>query len=309
MKIVMLERRVLGMDVDTSAFSACAKVIEYPVSTNDQVAERIGDADCVVVNKLLMNEEHLKDCPNLKLILEAATGTDNIDHEYCASRGIKVKNVKGYSTQAVAQHTFALYFYLSEHLPYYDRYVKDGSYSNQPFFAHFDNYFSELNGKCWGVVGMGEIGRTVAKIADAFGAKVICCSPSGKKYDTPFEQVDFDTLLERSDVISLHTPLTDKTRNLFGRGEFLKMKKTAWLINVARGPIVNGAELSEAIDSGEIAGAGLDVMEKEPIPSDDPLLKIKNSDRIIITPHMAWGSVEARQRLVDDMFENLKGEL
>jgi len=304
MKIVMLERKVLGMDIDMSMFGTLGEVIEYEISTNDQVTERIGDADVVIVNKLLMNEEHLKDCPNLKLILEAATGTDNIDLKYCESRGIKVKNVKGYSTATVAQHTFALYFYLSEHLPYYDDYVKSGKYSSQPLFAHFENYFCELSGKTWGVVGMGEIGRSVARIADAFGAKVICHSPSGSEYDTVYEQVDFESLLKRSDVISLHTPLTDATRDMFGYDEFKAMKTGAYLINVARGPIVNEEALARALDEGLIAGAGLDVVSREPLPSDSCLLSIKHPERLIVTPHMAWGSVEARTRLVDMMFKN-----
>ncbi len=292
------------MDMDMSRFSQLGEVTEYLISTNDQVAERVGDADCVIVNKLLMNEKNLGSCPNVKLILEAATGTDNIDMEYCKSRGITVKNAKGYSTPTVAQHTFALYFYLSEHLPYYDSYVKDGTYSAQPLFSCFDNYFHDITGMTWGIVGMGQIGTRVARIASAFGAKVITFSASGSKYTDEYRQVDFDTLLKESDVISIHTPLTDKTRGLFNLAAFEKMKKSAGIINVARGPVVDDADLARALDEELIAFAGLDVMGKEPIEADNPLLSIKNKDRLLITPHMAWGSVEARSRLVDMIYEN-----
>lgn len=312
LKTVMLERDVLGVDIDMSVFREFGDVTEYPVSTNEQIAERVSDADCIIVNKLKMDEEHLKDCPNVKLILEAATGTDNIDKEYCRNRGIKVANVEGYSTRTVAQHTFALYFYLAEHMNYYDRYVKDGVYSNQPYFAHFENYFHDIEGLTWGIVGLGEIGRAAAKIAEAFGARILCYSASGHKYDSPYEQVDFDTLLRECDVISIHAPLNEYTRNLFDRDAFSRMKKSAYLINVGRGPIVNDADLAKALADGEIAGAGIDVMGKEPIDEANPLMSIKDSDRLIITPHMAWGSVEARQRLVNLMADNarryLKGD-
>ncbi len=306
MKIVMLERQVLGMDLDMSGFSKFGELVEYPLSTGDQVAERARDADCIIVNKLKMDKEHLEDCRNLKLILEAATGTDNIDMEYCRSRGITVKNAVGYSTSTVAQHTFAMYFYLSEHLPHYDSFVKSGAYSAQPLFSNFDNFFHDIEGKTWGIIGLGNIGRRVAGIASAFGAKVICGSPTGRKYSSDWEQVDPGTLIERSDVISLHTPLNESTRGLFDYGTFGRMKNSAILINVARGPIVKNADLARALDEGLIAAAGIDVLEKEPMDAADPLLSLKHPERLLITPHMAWGSVEARQRLVDIIQSNLR---
>lgn len=306
MKTVMLERGVLGADMDLSCFEDFGELIVYEKSTNEQIEERVGDADCVIVNKLLMNEEHLKNCRNLKLILEAATGTDNIDKAYCESRGITVKNVKGYSTTTVAQHTFALYFYLAEHLKHYDMYVKDGKYAAQPLFCNFDNYFNEIDGITWGIIGLGEIGRLTAKIAAAFGARVIVYSASGNKYESPYEQVDFDTLLKESDVVSIHAPLNEYTRGLMDYEAFKKMKKSAYLINVGRGPIVKDADLVRALEEGLIKGAGLDVVSKEPIEADNPLMKIKDSDKLIITPHMAWGSVEARTRLIQMMYENAR---
>lgn len=306
MKTVMLERDVLGADMDLSVFEDFGEVVEYATSSNDEIEERVGDADCIIVNKLLMNEEHLKNCPNVKLILEAATGVDNIDRDYCKKRGIKVANVKGYSTPTVAQHTLALYFYLSEHLPYYDRYVKSGEYASQPIFSNYSNYFNDIAGKTWGIVGLGEIGRTVANIVAAFGAVPIVYSASGNKYDTEYEQVDFEELLSRCDVISIHAPLNEFTRNLFDYDAFIKMKKTAYLINVGRGPIVNDADLAKALQENLIKGAGLDVMGKEPIGMDNPLMKIQDSEKLFITPHMAWGSVEARTRLINMMYENAK---
>lgn len=302
--IVMLERKVLGMDMDMSVFSGLGRVTEYDVSSPEQVSERVGDANCIIVNKLPMDAAHLDPCPNVELILEAATGTDNIDLDYCKRRGITVKNVKGYSTQMVAQHTFALYMYLAEHLPWYDDYVKSGSYSSQKLFSCFDNYFGQLAGRTWGIVGLGEIGRRVYEIAAAFGARPIAYSPSGGRYPEGYTQVDLDELLEKSHVISIHTPLTDVTRGLFDYGLISRMRRDAILINVARGPLVRDEDLARALDEGLIAGAGLDVMGREPIEEDSPLLRLSHPERIIITPHMAWGSVEARTRLVEMIYEN-----
>lgn len=309
MKTVILERNSLGVDIDVSRFGDFGEVIEYPVTPVEEAEKNIGDADCVLVNKIPMNESTLGNCPNVKLILESATGVDNIDIEYCKSRGITVTNVKGYSTAAVAQHTFAMYFYLMEHLPYYDDYVKSNTYANQPRFSHFDRSFTELDGKIWGIIGLGEIGRCVARIATAFGCKVVYFSASGRSYDVPYEQVDLDTLLSKSDVVSIHAPLNEYTRGLIDKNALGKMKKTAYLLNVGRGPIINDADLAEALINGDIAGAGLDVLGKEPIAKDNPLGMIKDSEKLLITPHLAWASVEARERLVNEMYLNAKAYL
>lgn len=304
MKVVMLERNSLGMDVDVSGFGRFGEFVEYPVSSEEETIERVKDADFIVVNKVNINEKTIGQAKNVKLILETATGVNNIDLEYCKSRGIKVANVAGYSTETVAQHTFALYFYLAEHMPYYDNYVKSGQYGNQPVFTHFENYFNELSGKTWGIVGLGAIGRSVARIASAFGCRVVYYSASGNTYDVPYEAVDFDTLLTESDVISIHAPLNEHTGNLFNKDTIAKMKKSAYLINVGRGPIINDADLKEALDNGVIAGAGLDVLGKEPIEKDNPLGEIMDSDKLIITPHVAWASYEARYRLVQLVIGN-----
>lgn len=306
MKTVLLERNSLGVDIDVTRFGDFGEYVEYPVSSAEETVERVADADVIVVNKVPMNATTLAKAKNLKLICETATGVDNIDLEYCKANGITVTNVKGYSTAMVAQHTFALYLYLSEHMPYYDKYVKSGEYANQPRFSNFDLSFNEIDGKSWGIIGLGEIGRAVAKIATAFGAKVIYYSASGNKQDVPYECVDKDTLLKESDVLSIHAPLNDKTRGLIDAEALKKMKKSAYLINVGRGPIIVDEDLANALEAGEIAGAGLDVLGKEPIAKDNPLGKIMDSDKIIITPHLAWASVEARERLVNEVYLNEK---
>ncbi len=307
MNIVSLERNSVGTDVDMSCFQKLGNVTYYPNTvTPEDVAERIKDADVVIANKSPMNENTLKDAKNIKLICELATGYDNCDLAYCKSRGIKVANVVDYSTSMVAQHTFTLALALVQKLPHYDDYVKSGAYSAQDRFSNFDIPFTELEGKVWGIMGMGNIGRRVAKIATAFGCKVIFHSITGKSQITDYPQVDKDTLLRESDFLSLHCPLSDLSRNFIDREALKKMKKTAVLVNVARGPVVNNTDLYEALVAGEIMAAGLDVLEKEPLELSNPLSKIKDSNQLIITPHLAWGSVEARTRCVDEVYKNIE---
>lgn len=313
MKIVILERNSVGTDVSVDCIKDLGEVTIYPNTvTVDEVRERIKDADIVIANKSPLREETLKDAPNVKLICEFATGYDNCDLAYCKSRGIKVANVRDYCTGMVAQHTFTLALALSQKLPYYDQYVKSGQYSAQDRFSNFDLPFTELEGKTWGIVGMGNIGRRVAKIATAFGCKVIFHSITGKSSCTEYPQVDKDTLLSESDFLSLHCPLSDLSRNFIDAAALKKMKPTAVLINVARGPVVNNANLYQALVAGEIAAAGLDVVEKEPLQESNPLSQLKDSNQLIITPHLAWASVEARNRCVEEAYKNieafLKGE-
>lgn len=308
--IVILERNSVGLDVDVSCFEQIGAVTCYPNTvTVEEVRERTKDADIVIANKAPMNRETLQNSPNVKLICEFATGFDNCDLVYCKERGIKVANVVNYSTDMVAQHTFAMALFVMEKLAHYDTYVKSGEYSAQDRFSNFDLPFTELSGKTWGIVGMGNIGKKVAEIAKAFGCRVIFHSITGKSTVTEYEQVDKDTLLAESDVLSLHCPLSDLSRNFIDRAALKKMKKTAVLINVARGPVVNNPDLYEALCNEEIAAAGLDVLEKEPLELSNPLSQLKDSTRLIITPHMAWASVEARTRCVQEAFENAKAFL
>lgn len=307
MKIVLLERNSAGTDVPVDCFTELGEVNIYPNTvTTAEVAERAKDADIIVCNKAPMREESLKDCPNIKLICELATGFDNCDLAYCKSRGIQVRNVVDYSTDMVAQHTFTLALALSQKLPYYDNYVKSGAYAAQDRFSNFDLPFYELAGKTWGIMGMGNIGRRVAKIATAFGCKVIFHSITGKSTCTDYPRVDKDTLLAESDFLSLHCPLSDLSRNFIDKDALAKMKKTAILINVARGPVVNNHDLYEALKADEIQAAGLDVIEKEPITADNPLSQMMDSNKLIITPHLAWASVEARTRCVQGVYENIR---
>lgn len=306
MKIVILERNSVGTDVSVDCIGDFGEVSVYRNTiTLEEVKERVRDADIVIANKSPLNEETLKDAPNVKLICEFATGFDNCDLEYCKSRGIKVTNVVDYCTAMVAQHTFCMALALSEKLPHYDEYVKSGAYSAQDRFSNFDLPFYELEGKTWGIVGMGNIGRRVAKIASAFGCKVIFYSVTGRSTCTGYPQVDMDTLLAESDFLSLHCPLSDLTRNLIDGDALKKMKKTAILLNVARGKVVDNTALYHALVNEEIAAAGLDVVENEPLEPSNPLSTLKDSTRLIITPHLAWASVEARTRCVWEAHENI----
>lgn len=310
MNIVLLERNSVGKDVDVSCFDSLGQVTAYENTvTAEEVKQRVRDAEIIIANKAPMRRESLEDAPNLRLICVLATGYDNCDLAYCKEQGILVCNAVNYSTAMVAQHTFTLALSLMQNIVHYDRYVKSGEYSRQDRFSNFDVPFRELDGKTWGIVGMGNIGSRVARIAEAFGCRVIHHSLTGRAKDIPYERVNKDTLLEQSDVLSLHCPLSNLSRNFIDEAALRKMKKNAVLINVARGPVVNQRALYEALISGEIAGAALDVMEKEPLPASDPLCGIQDSGRLLITPHLAWAGVEARERCVKEVYENIRAFL
>ncbi len=310
MRIVVLERNSAGTDISMECFLDFGDVTFYPNTiTVEEVRERVKNADIVIANKSPFCEETLKDAKNLKLICELATGYDNCDLAYCKSRGIKVVNVVDYSTAMVAQHTFTLALALSQKLPYYDTYVKSGAYSAQDRFSNFDVPFYELEGKTWGIVGMGNIGRRVAQIATAFGCKVIFHSVTGKSKCKDYLMVDKNTLLTESDFLSLHCPLSELTRDFIDREALRRMKKTAVLINVARGRVVNNTALYEALEAEEIQAAGLDVVEREPLEASNPLSRLQDSNRLIITPHLAWASVEARTRCVEGVYKNIEAFL
>lgn len=306
MKIVILERNSVGADVSVDCIGDFGEVTAYRNTvTVQEVIDRVRDADIIIANKAPLREETLKDAPKVKLICEFATGYDNCDLAYCRQRGIKVTNVRDYCTGMVAQHTFALALALSEKLSYYDHYVKSGEYSAQDRFSNFDLPFNELEGKTWGIVGMGNIGKRVAAIAKAMGCRVIFHSVTGKSTCTEYERVDKDTLLAQSDFLSLHCPLSGLTENFIDADALRRMKKTAVLINVARGRVVDNHALYEALVQGEIAAAGLDVVENEPLEESNPLSMLKDSTKLIITPHLAWASVEARTRCVQGAYENI----
>lgn len=306
MKLVFLDTKTIGEDIDLSAYDALGEVVKYGFSTLEEIPERVKDADVLIVNKIAINEQTIGNAKNLKLVCLTATGTNNLDKEYLKKRGIAWRNVAGYSTESVTQHTFALLFYLLEKMRYYDDYVKDEKYINDTVFTHFAEHFNEVNGKTWGIIGLGTIGRRVADIAKAFGARVIYYSASGSPAQEGYEQVDFETLLTTSDIVSVHAPLNEYTKDLMDREAFAKMKKTAIFLNLGRGPIVVEQDLYEALETGEIAAAGLDVLCEEPMSETNPLAKIKDSKKLIITPHIAWASVEARNRLMQIIAEQIR---
>ena len=301
MKIVFLERAAVGKDIDLSAFEKFGEVVCYDTTLSEEVPGRVADAEVVVINRLRMNEESLKGVGNLKLIAITATGTNMIDWDYVRSRGIQVENVRGYSTNAVAQHTFALTLALIHKICYYDRFVKSGGYCGAEGLYEFERGLFELQGKTWGIIGMGAIGRRVAALAENFGCNVIYYSTSGENREQPYECVDLDGLLARSDILSIHAPLNEKTEGLLDRRAFAKMKSTGILINVGRGPIVNEGDLAEALKAGQLRAAGLDVLSQEPMNPENPLLQIQDSSRLLITPHMAWTPVETRKRVIEEV--------
>lgn len=306
MRIVVLERHSVGPDVPVQ-YERLGEVTCYRNTTTvSEVRERVRDADIIVANKAPLGEETLRDAPRVKLICELATGFDNVDLAYCKSRGIRVCNVVDYCSGMVAQHTFALALALLEKLPHYDQYVKSGAYSAQDRFSNFDLPFHELEGMTWGIIGMGNIGRRVARIAAAFGCRVIFYSVTGASSCRDYPQVDKAALLAESDILSLHCPLSELTRGIIDREALRRMKNTAILINVARGAVVDNPALYEALTAGEIAAAGLDVVDGEPLRSSNPLSLIKDSSRLIITPHLAWASVEARTRCVEEVAKNIE---
>lgn len=306
MKIVFLDAKTIGEDIDLSGFDALGEVVKYGFSTAEEARERSKDADVLILNKVQVNQQTIGEADHLKLVCVTATGTNNLDKEYLNKRGIAWRNVAGYSTESVAQHTFAMLFYLLEKLPYYDNYVKSEKYVNDVSFTHFAKAFHELSGMTYGIIGLGNIGRRVADIAKAFGCRVIYYSTSGRNSQPGYERVSFDELLEQSDIVSIHAPLDENTLGLMNKEAFAKMKKSAILLNVGRGPIINEADLAEALNNKTIAAAGLDVLSVEPMQEDNPLRGIKDSERLLITPHIAWAGVEARNRLMGIILGQIK---
>lgn len=303
-KIVVLDGKTLG-NVDYIKLNEFGQVIYYDITSEKQVAERIQDANIVIVNKVILNQENMKNAKKLELICEAATGFNNIDIDYASKNDIVVTNVAGYSTNTVAQHTFAMLLHLYNNINYFDNYVKSGEYSKSDIFTNLDIEYSDLCGKLWGIVGLGAIGKRVAKIAQAFGARVVYYSTSGKNNNDNYAKVDFDELLEKCDVISIHSPLNKRTEGLFNYEAFSKMKKDAILVNVARGPIVVDEDLCRALEEEIIGGAALDVFSVEPINEDSPYLRLRNKERLVLSPHVAWASSDARNRLFEDVLENI----
>ncbi|MBN1838783.1 MAG: D-2-hydroxyacid dehydrogenase [Campylobacterales bacterium] len=305
MKIVCLDAKTLGDDADLSLFSQFGVFEAFDTTSLEERVEYIGDAKIVLTNKVLIDKAVMDACPNLGLICITATGMNNVDLEYAKHKGIVVKNVAGYSTASVAQTTLMLALNLLGKLAYYDAYVKSGAWVKSPIFTHLGQPFSEIKGKRWGIIGLGNIGKEVAKIATAFGAEVLYYSTSGANHNGTYQQLSLDEMMRTCDIVSIHAPLNEKTRYLVRKEQLIMMKKGAILINVGRGGIVHEGDLAEVMDNKELF-AGLDVLEKEPMEANHPLLHVKHCERLIITPHIAWASVEARRELIRLVGENIK---
>ena len=304
-KIVILDGKTLG-DISIEKLNEIGEVQYYEATDESQVVERIKDANIILTNKVVLNRNNMKDAKNLEFIAETATGFNNIDIDYAKEHKIGVANVAGYSTNAVVQHTFASALGILDQVVYYDRYVKEGEYSKSGSFTCLNKPYYEIENKVWGIIGLGAIGNRVGKIAEAFGAEVIYYSTSGKNSSTQFKKVSFEELLEKSDIISIHAPLNENTKGLNNYEALIKMKSSAILVNMGRGPIVVEKDLARAIEEEQIRGAALDVYETEPVGEDNILLSIKNKDKLLLSPHIAWASIEARERLFNEVVENIK---
>ncbi len=304
-KIVILDQATLGDVEGIEELDQFGEVVSYDFTqTEEETVQRLEDTDIALTNKVVISEKVVKSCPNLKLVCVLATGTNNIDFNATESKGIIVKNVSGYSTHSVTQHTFSMLFHLLEHLSYYQDYSVE-QYAKSPIFTNLEKPFFELKDKVFGIIGLGNIGRNVAKVAEAFGARVIYYSTSGKNNNSDYLRVDLDELLKKSDVVSIHAPLTEETKHLIGVNELKKMKNTSILLNTGRGGIVVEEDLAKALHEDLIMGAGIDVLEQEPINQDNPLLDV-SKDKLIITPHIAWASQEARNELMKLTINNIK---
>mgnify|MGYP001810479194 FL=1 len=309
MKIVFLDARTLGDVPNLGQLNTLGDAVLHPDTQPEQVIERIQGAEVVITNKVKVTREAMAATPELKLICVAATGMNNVDLAAAEERGIQVKNVKGYSTDSVAQQTFALLLALLNATAYYDDYVKTGQYSNERIFTHLGRPYWELSGKRFGILGLGEIGRQVARIALAFGAEVVYFSASGQDYNVIYKRLELDEFLRTCDVISIHAPLSTDSENLLNYARIAQMKPTALLLNTSRGGIVNEADLAKALDDELIAGAAIDVFTQEPIPPSHPYMQLQKKDKLLLAPHIAWSSIEARTRLVHKVAENIRGYL
>ncbi len=305
MKIAFLDAATMG-DVSFEPFERLGDFTRYENSTPEEARERVKELDVLLINKVMVDRQLIDSAPNLKLICIAATGVNNIDVEYAASKGIPVRNAVGYSTDSVVQATYMHILSLVGGAPYFDDSVKTGSYSRSGMFTDPNWNWWELAGKTIGIIGMGNIGSKVAKIAEAFGMNVCYFSTSGTGHCKDYPCLSLEELLKVSDIVSIHAPLNERTSRLIGKEQLALMKPTAYLVNVGRGAIIVEEDLAEAVDNGIIAGAGIDVFVQEPIPEDHPYLRMQHPERMRLTPHIAWASIEARRRLIDIMADNIR---
>lgn len=295
----------MGTDISFDPIRKSGELVCYDTSTAEQALERVSDCDVLIINKVKVTKQLIDAAPSLKLICEAATGVNNIDIGYAGKKGIPVRNVAGYSTDSVVQTTFMHILALVGRSHYFDSFVKSGDYSRSGMFTDVSLPYCELAGKKIGIIGMGNIGSKVARVAEALGMVVSYFSTSGTSHCREYPSVSLEKLLSESDIVSVHAPYNARTAGLIGEVQLSLMKPTAYIVNMGRGGIVDETALAEAIDSGKIAGAALDVFSVEPVPSDSPLMHLEHPERVLFSPHIAWASVEARQRLVDMVADNI----
>lgn len=305
LRIVFLDASTLGEVKALEKIEALGKYTVYATTKPEQRIERIKGHNIVITNKVLIDREVMEACPEIELICISATGINNIDLVCAEEKNIPVKNVAGYSTDSVAQVTFSMLLHLLTHTPYFDKFVKSGEYAKSPIFTNHGRSFWEIKDKQFGIIGLGTIGKQVAKIAGAFGARVVYYSTSGKNNNNSYPSLSLEELLSSSEIISIHCPLNDDTLNLISYNQLKLMKPEAILLNAGRGKIVNETDLARALNENIIAGAGLDVLENEPINADNPLLRINEPEKLIITPHIGWVSQEARETLVMGIYNNI----
>jgi lactate dehydrogenase-like 2-hydroxyacid dehydrogenase len=304
--IVFLDARTVGEIPNFRILEKQGNLDIYETTTPENIVKRALGKDVIITNKVIIDKKIIDQLPELRLICVAATGTNNIDVNYAREKGILVKNVAGYSTESVAQHTFAMLLYLVNRPFFYDAYVKSGAYSKSDIFTHFGHPFWELNGKQLGIIGLGTIGRRVAQIAQSFGMEVVFYSTTGRNNSINYKRFDLDTLLSTSDVVSIHAPLNDQTRALIDYEKIKLMRPCSILINIGRGGIISEIDLARALSENLIGAAAIDVFENEPILPNNPLLKILNNENLLLTPHIGWASIESRQRLVDKLARNIE---
>jgi len=306
MKIVFLDKMTLGEVGNFNLLHKIGKIDIYDHTDHEDIISRAEGKEVIITNKVVISDKIIDELPDLKLICVAATGTNNVDVEYARSKGVDVKNVQTYSTESVAQSTFAMLFHLLTRMPYYDAYVKSGAYSKGKIFTHHGPPFWELSGKRMGIIGLGNIGRRVARIAEGFGMEVVFYSTTGRNNNINYRRFDLDTLLGTSDIVTVHAPLTELTKDLITLEKIKMMRPCAILLNTGRGGIINETDLARALNENIIAAAGIDVLEQEPIPLSNPLMKILDKEKILITPHMAWASMESRARLIEGIASNIE---
>lgn len=300
-KIVVLDAGTLGDDLALTPLEAEGEVTVYRVSPPETVRERITGADAVILNKVKIGEDQLPDEGAPAIICVAATGFDNVDLEACRRHGVAVANVRGYSSESVAQVTVGLVLSLITHLPAYCRATADGSYTRGGNANMLMPAYHEISGMTWGIVGAGRIGSRVADVARALGCRVLT-----NRRTSDGVSVDLETLLRESDIVTVHTPLTPETRGLIGEGEIALMKEGVILVNMARGAVTDEAAVAAAVEAGKIGGLGCDVYSAEPFPESHPYYAIRDRENVLLTPHMSWGAYEARARCLSEMILNMR---